>query len=137
MAFLGMEWIIVIIAIIIFLFLGAKKIPEFARNLGKAKAEFQRGSMEVERQIREEERADREREERRKAEEARKRAEEERRAAEAEKAEEEKAEDEEAEDEEGDDELREEARELGIDPAGKTDEELRILVDHKKQDQAA
>ncbi|UCC94191.1 MAG: twin-arginine translocase TatA/TatE family subunit [Thermoplasmata archaeon] len=47
MAFVGMEWIVVIIAIILFLF-GAKKIPEFARSLGKARGEFDRGKRMVE-----------------------------------------------------------------------------------------
>lgn len=49
----GMEWIIIIVAAIIQLF-GAKKVPEFARSLGKAKAEFERGKKMVEREIREE-----------------------------------------------------------------------------------
>jgi sec-independent protein translocase protein TatA len=50
-----MEWILLIIAVALLLF-GAKKIPEFARGLGKAKAEFQRGQMMVEREIRDEHR---------------------------------------------------------------------------------
>ena len=49
----GMEWIIIIVAAIILLF-GAKKVPEFARSLGKARAEFDRGKKMVEREIREE-----------------------------------------------------------------------------------
>jgi sec-independent protein translocase protein TatA len=49
-----MEWIILILAVVLLLF-GAKKIPEFAQNLGKATAEFKRGKMMVEREIREEE----------------------------------------------------------------------------------
>jgi sec-independent protein translocase protein TatA len=49
-----MEWIILILAAVLLLF-GAKKIPEFAQNLGKASAEFKRGKMMVEREIREEE----------------------------------------------------------------------------------
>ena len=48
-----MEWIILLLFVVLLLF-GAKKIPEFARSLGKAKAEFQRGQMQVEREIREE-----------------------------------------------------------------------------------
>ena len=51
---LGMEWIILVLAVVLLLF-GAKKIPEFAQNLGKATAEFKRGKMMVEREIREEE----------------------------------------------------------------------------------
>ncbi len=49
----GMEWIILILVVVLLLF-GAKKIPEFARSLGKAKAEFQRGQLEIEREIRDE-----------------------------------------------------------------------------------
>jgi sec-independent protein translocase protein TatA len=49
-----MEWIILVLAVVLLLF-GAKKIPEFAQNLGKATAEFKRGKMMVEREIREEE----------------------------------------------------------------------------------
>ena len=52
----GMEWILLIVIAALLLF-GAKKIPEFARSLGKAKAEFQRGQMQVEREIREEQRS--------------------------------------------------------------------------------
>ncbi|MCK5415031.1 MAG: twin-arginine translocase TatA/TatE family subunit [Thermoplasmata archaeon] len=50
MAFVGMEWIVVIIAIVLFLF-GAKKIPELARSLGKATGEFNRGKRLVEMEI--------------------------------------------------------------------------------------
>ena len=49
----GMEWLILILFVVLLLF-GAKKIPEFARSLGKAKAEFQRGQMMVQREIEEE-----------------------------------------------------------------------------------
>lgn len=51
MAFVGMEWIIVIVAIILFLF-GAKKIPELARGLGKATSEFNRGKYLVQKEMR-------------------------------------------------------------------------------------
>ncbi len=51
MAFVGMEWIIVIVAIILFLF-GAKKIPELARGLGKASGEFNKGKYLVQREMR-------------------------------------------------------------------------------------
>jgi sec-independent protein translocase protein TatA len=46
----GMEWILLILFVVLLLF-GAKKIPEFARSLGKAKAEFQRGQIQVQREI--------------------------------------------------------------------------------------
>ena len=48
-----MEWILLLIIVALLLF-GAKKIPEFAQNLGKAKAEFQRGQMMVQQEIRQE-----------------------------------------------------------------------------------
>jgi sec-independent protein translocase protein TatA len=40
----GLEWPIVILVIVLLLF-GAKKIPEFARNLGRAVGEFRRGRV--------------------------------------------------------------------------------------------
>ncbi len=49
----GMEWIIIVGAIVLLLVFGPKKLPKFARGLGKATAEFRRGKIEVERQIRE------------------------------------------------------------------------------------
>ncbi len=50
MAFIGMEWIVAIVAIVLFLF-GAKKIPEFAKGLGKASGEFRRGKLMVEKEM--------------------------------------------------------------------------------------
>jgi len=47
MAFVGMEWIVVIVAIVLLLF-GAKKIPELARSIGKASGEFKKGKRLVE-----------------------------------------------------------------------------------------
>lgn len=44
------EWLIVV-AVILLLFGSTKKIPEFARNLGKATGEFKRGQMELENEI--------------------------------------------------------------------------------------
>ena len=48
----GMEWvwIIVIVAVLIF---GAKKIPELARTLGKAKGDFEKGKIESEKDLKE------------------------------------------------------------------------------------
>lgn len=123
MAFTGMEWIIVIIAIVLLLF-GAKKIPEFARNLGKAKAEFQRGQIMVEKEIREAEKA--EKEQAQKENEAKERAQKEK--EEKERVEREKAEKEKKEEEK---DLQKAARELGIDPEDKTDEELKELIKDK------
>ena len=119
MAFAGMEWIIVIIVIVLLLF-GAKKIPELARSMGRARAEFSRGQAMVEKEIREAERQDREEEARRKREEARKRTAEEK---------EEEGED----DGDVDPELKAAAKALGIDPKGKTDEELKVLIKYKME----
>ncbi|MCL4336832.1 MAG: twin-arginine translocase TatA/TatE family subunit [Candidatus Thermoplasmatota archaeon] len=43
-------WIIIIVVALI-LFGGAKKIPDFARNLGRATGEFKRGQVELENEI--------------------------------------------------------------------------------------
>ncbi len=43
-------WIIVIVAVLIF---GAKKIPELARTLGKAKGDFEKGRIESEKDLKE------------------------------------------------------------------------------------
>ncbi|HLH86064.1 MAG TPA: twin-arginine translocase TatA/TatE family subunit [Thermoplasmataceae archaeon] len=44
------EWLIVI-AVILILFGSARRIPEFARNLGRATGEFKRGQMELQNEI--------------------------------------------------------------------------------------
>jgi len=49
---IGMNEMIVIGLAIVLLLFGAKKIPEFAKSLGRAQGEFQRGKLEVEREIR-------------------------------------------------------------------------------------
>ena len=46
----GMEWII-IIAIIIALIFGVKKIPEIARSFGRASGEFQKAKIEMHNEI--------------------------------------------------------------------------------------
>ncbi len=43
-------WIIVIVAVLIF---GAKKFPELARTLGKAKGDFEIGKIESEKDLKE------------------------------------------------------------------------------------
>ena len=48
----GQEWIVLIVLAIVLIF-GAKKIPELARSLGRAKMEFEKGKMEVEKELRE------------------------------------------------------------------------------------
>jgi sec-independent protein translocase protein TatA len=47
MAGLGPGEILLVVGVIVLLF-GAKKLPEFARSLGKAKKEFKRGLDEEE-----------------------------------------------------------------------------------------
>ncbi|MCY0851521.1 MAG: twin-arginine translocase TatA/TatE family subunit [Thermoplasma acidophilum] len=47
----AIEWLIVIVAILV-LFGSAKKVPELAKNIGRATGEFKRGQMEVEEEIR-------------------------------------------------------------------------------------
>ena len=49
---LGGPEMIIILAIVILLF-GAKKLPELARGLGKAKSEFQKASSEAEKEFKE------------------------------------------------------------------------------------
>lgn len=129
MAFAGMEWIIVIIVIVLLLF-GAKKIPELARSMGKARAEFSRGQSMVEKEIRETERKDREEEARLEREEAARR-EVERKKAMKDEAEKEETEEDEEDEDEVDPELKKAAEALGIDPEGKTEEELRVLIKYK------
>ncbi|MFZ0556899.1 MAG: twin-arginine translocase TatA/TatE family subunit [Nitrososphaeraceae archaeon] len=46
----GIEWVI-IIAVIILLFFGVKKIPELARNIGKASAEYKKARIAADREI--------------------------------------------------------------------------------------
>ena len=43
-------WQIVIIVVVIAVLFGAKKIPELARSLGKAKGEFKKGLIEGEKE---------------------------------------------------------------------------------------
>jgi len=45
-----MDWLILIVVVLL-LFGGAKKIPEFAKSLGRAMGEFKKGQMEVEEEI--------------------------------------------------------------------------------------
>jgi len=46
----GLEWII-IIALIVLVFFGVKKIPELARSFGKASAEFEKARIEAKREL--------------------------------------------------------------------------------------
>ncbi len=51
MAFSGMEWIIVVLVVVLLFFGGAKKIPEFAQSIGRARGEYERGRLQVEKEI--------------------------------------------------------------------------------------
>jgi sec-independent protein translocase protein TatA len=46
----GFEWII-IVALIVVVFFGVRKIPELARSFGKASAEFQKARIEAKREL--------------------------------------------------------------------------------------
>jgi sec-independent protein translocase protein TatA len=59
----GLEWIILLIALVVIFAFGGKKLPELARSLGRAKGEFERGKMEIERELREERTKDTKKEE--------------------------------------------------------------------------
>jgi len=48
----GMEWVWIAIIAGILIF-GAKKIPELARTLGKAKGDFEKGKIESEKDLKE------------------------------------------------------------------------------------
>lgn len=48
----GIEWIILLVIVAGVLLWGPSKLPEFARGVGRALGEFQRGRMEIEREIR-------------------------------------------------------------------------------------
>jgi sec-independent protein translocase protein TatA len=121
-----MEWIIVIIVVVLLLF-GAKKIPELARSMGKARAEFSRGQQMVEKELREAERVEKQENARRDLEDA-KRLKEEKKALEAE--------DDVADvevDTDIDPDVRKAAEALSIDPKGKTEEELKVLIKYKME----
>ena len=46
----GYEWVWIIVIVGVLLF-GAKKIPELARTLGKAKGEFEKGKIEGDKEL--------------------------------------------------------------------------------------
>ncbi len=46
----GMEWIIIVVIVVVLLF-GAKKLPELARSIGRARGEFERGKMDIDQEI--------------------------------------------------------------------------------------
>src|SRR5574342_429592 len=51
MAFSGMEWVLVLVVVVVLFFGGAKVIPQFAKNIGRARGEYERGKLEVEREL--------------------------------------------------------------------------------------
>jgi sec-independent protein translocase protein TatA len=51
----GLEWIVLLVAIVIIFAFGGKKIPELARSLGRAKGEFERGRRELEKELKDDE----------------------------------------------------------------------------------
>ncbi len=48
----GLEWIWVVVIIGVLIF-GAKKIPELAKTLGRAKGDFEKGKIEAEKDLKE------------------------------------------------------------------------------------
>ena len=56
-------WQILIVVLIIAVLFGAKKIPELARSIGKAKGEFKKGLIEGEREESESEKKEEEKKE--------------------------------------------------------------------------
>lgn len=46
----GQEWIILVIVVVVLIF-GAKKIPELAKTMGRAKGEFEKGKIEGEKEL--------------------------------------------------------------------------------------
>lgn len=59
----GIEWIVLLVAIIIIFAFGGKKLPELARSLGRAKGEFERGKRELDKELKELAEEDKRREE--------------------------------------------------------------------------
>jgi sec-independent protein translocase protein TatA len=47
----GMEWIIIAIVVGGVLLFGAKKIPELAKTMGKARVEYEKGKFEAEKEL--------------------------------------------------------------------------------------
>lgn len=46
----GQEWIFIIVIAAILIF-GAKKIPELAKTMGKARVEYEKGKIEAEKEL--------------------------------------------------------------------------------------
>ena len=56
-------WQVIIVVLIVAVLFGAKKIPELARSIGKAKGEFKKGLIEGEKEEAEAEKAEAEKKE--------------------------------------------------------------------------
>ena len=48
----GAEWVWIIVIVVVLIF-GAKKIPELAKTLGKAKGDYEKGRIESEKDLKE------------------------------------------------------------------------------------
>ena len=46
----GMEWIIILVVVVVLLF-GAKKLPDLARSIGRARGEFERGKIDIDKEL--------------------------------------------------------------------------------------
>lgn len=46
----GMEWVL-IVAVLVMVFFGVKKVPELARSFGKAKGEYEKARIEGQQEI--------------------------------------------------------------------------------------
>lgn len=46
----GMEWVILVAAVVV-VFFGVKKVPELARSFGKAKGEYEKARIEGQQEI--------------------------------------------------------------------------------------
>lgn len=66
---MGSEWIWLVLIVIILLF-GARKIPDLAKGLGRARGEFEKGKQEAELELKKEQEQRREKTQREKMEEA-------------------------------------------------------------------
>lgn len=48
----GTEWLVLLVVVIVFLF-GARKIPDLARSIGRARGEFEKGRRESDEELEE------------------------------------------------------------------------------------
>lgn len=46
----GMEWVF-LVAVIVVVFFGVKKVPQLARSFGKAQGEYQKARMEAQKEL--------------------------------------------------------------------------------------